>query len=57
MRMNGWDIMVIAGASAVLYGLWQMSQAAAFITGGAMVLWVGVRASAASRGKGASTGG
>lgn len=57
MRMNGWDIVAIAGASAVLFGIWQLSQAAAFIVGGAMLLWVGVRASITSRGRSPSAGG
>lgn len=57
MRLNGWDIVVIAGASAVLWGIWQLSQAAAIIAGGAMVLWVGVKASTMSRAKGSRAGG
>lgn len=57
MRVNAWDIVVIAGASAVLFGIWRLSEAAAFIVGGAMVLWVGVRASAVNRAKGTQAGG
>lgn len=57
MRVNAWDIVVIAGASAVLFGIWQLSQAAAFIAGGAMVLWVGVRGSMTSRGRSSPAGG
>lgn len=57
MRVNGWDIVVIAGASAMLFGIWQLSQAAAFIVGGAMLLWVGVRASLTGRGRSSPTGG
>jgi hypothetical protein len=42
MEHDGWDVLVIAGAASVSYGVWQVYGPAGYITAGILLAVIGI---------------